>query len=206
MRQYKEEGLTFQFTDKWLLPDFQKDGEYVMFDKHPVYDAIQSIGNYKEKDKKGNLVSVRGSKTVDFVGVLDNEIYFIEVKNFRRDADISKEKIEHKAIDIASKVRDSISTIIGGKFNCKEDRQLWKQIVGLINKEENKIQIICWLEFNIPDISEKMAKDILGTYQKKLKQKLEWLIKSKSLLILNKNNFYTNGLNEIFNFEVVGTQ
>ncbi len=202
MKQYKEEGLIFDFNNEWLLPDFKKDNKFVMFDKHPVYDAIQKIGNYKEQDKKGNWVSIRGVKNVDFVGVLNNEIHFIEVKNFRQEDDVLNMTIEHKATDIASKIKDSIATIVGGKFNCKEDTILWQKIVELLKENENKIKIICWLELSTPNISEKKAKDMLRRYREKLTRKLAWLIKSEGLLVTDKNNFYANSFNKIYNFEV----
>ncbi len=204
MKEYTEGGLKFQFDDKkWLLPDYQEKGEYVMFDKHPLYKAIEKIGNCKEKDKKGNLVSIRGAKAVDFVGILNDNIYLIEIKNNRQTEDIEQKKIECVTTDIANKVKDSLISIIGGKYNCKIDNKLWQNIVNLFYEKDNRIQIICWIEINTQDIDNKRINILHSLYARKLKTKLKWLIDSNKLLIVNKNIFYKEGFNKTLSFEVI---
>ncbi len=190
MKSYTEGGLEFQFDEKWALPDYKDKGEYVMFDKHPLYKAIEKIGNCKEIDKKGNHVSIRGAKAVDIVGILKNNVYLIEIKNNRQTQDIDNKKIECVTTDISNKIKDSLASIIGAKYNCKTDDKIWQEIVNLFNAEDNRIQIICWIEINIPNIDNKRIKSLHNIYKSKLKIKLKWLIGGSNLIVLNKNVFY----------------
>lgn len=200
MKEYEESNLKFVFENKWLLPDFvNKEGENIgklaMFDEHPAYiDGIQKIGNYrfkeekKKKDEKETYVRVGGAKAVDFIGILEGKIYFIEVKNMRGSNEINT---EHIGVDIVTKIKDSLACIIGAKYNVEEDKLFWNKIVEILNQAENNIQIILWLELNFGTskniISNKKWNaentDATGNYKKWLIKKLKWLIPKENINI-----------------------
>jgi len=192
-----ESKIDFNFNNNWK--------PIIQFDKHIDYKKLEKIGSFKDIDKERNLVSVRGPKAVDFLGILDNKLYFIEVKNFRNYRIENKDKLENTGenlmISVAHKVKDSLACIIGGSLNSTNDKELWQKSLKILS-DEKKIKVILWLEMDTALISENVIrqknKEKKGyikkfDYQRKLYDKLKWFINSQSnVRILNTENYQNN--------------
>ena len=98
MKEFKESGLLFRFSEKWDV--YQLDTE----------------ADYRNKIAK----QIPETRSIDFIGFNETEgtLLFVEVKSFRGYGDrknmrrLSGEE-DDLTIEIAQKVRDSLATIIG---------------------------------------------------------------------------------------------
>ena len=92
---------------------------------------------------------------------------------------------EELTTEIAQKVRDSVSCIIGGSRNSTNDIQIWKKITSYLTSKT--IIIILWLE---EDRKSQKYSCKIADYQKKLQSKLKWLTgKSNLIRIYNQKNY-----------------
>jgi hypothetical protein len=145
MTRFEEEYLAFEFGDRWRV---------FKLDEHQDYR--ERIGKLDE------------TKAVDFLGILDdNELYFIEVKDFRGHRIENKDRLLkgtlpechylegkcqlHKgklplSVELAQKVRDSVACIIGGYRNSSQPEH-WAPYAKLLHDKKTKIRVILWLEY-----------------------------------------------------------
>jgi len=90
-KEFKESRLKFFFNEQYW-------NNVIQFDEHPDYKKIKE--------------ALSGTKGVDFLGVLGENVYFIEVKNFKDYRIKNKERLknigEDLMIEVAQKVRDSL--------------------------------------------------------------------------------------------------
>ena len=93
MTRFEESRLIFKFGDSWQVIQ---------------YDA-------KDSDYTKGLGIIEGSHAVDFVGIHDEILYLIEVKNYHNCRIENKPKLENGelAVELAQKVRDTIAGIVG---------------------------------------------------------------------------------------------
>ncbi len=167
--KFTESRLDFLFGKKW--------SNLIQLDTHIDYKKIP----------------INNTKAVDFLGIYNaNNLIFIEVKNFTYHRIENKSRLLNKAEDLATevaqKVRDSISCIIGGSRNSTNDKQLWESVSSyLLNKN---IIIILWLEEN-QNLQKQSFR--IYDYQKKLQSKLKWLTGTpRAIRIYNQTNFNNN--------------
>jgi len=167
----QESRLLFDFDDnKWT--------DLIRFDEHIDY-----------KNVKKNVPETKG---VDFIGILNQKsIYFFEIKNFSNQGieDGDKLKFTSERIDeIAQKVRDTVSCVVGGFRNSTNNKQEWSKILEFIMNKN--IFIVFWLEQDNVLNTNKLK---ISNYQLKLKSKLKWLTgSSNNIRIFNTNNYENN--------------
>jgi len=200
--------MSYIFNESQLQFSFDQTiwNKVIQFDTHTDYKKLQKIGSLQDFDNKGNLISFCGTKAVDFLGIFNNEkIFFIEVKNFKEYRVSNKERLKNAGeilmTEIALKVKDSLSCIVGAKRNSTNDKVFWTKTVQFLSNEEKDIVIILWLEtddiINSNNVrgSNKIKRkvDTISDYQRKLQSKLRWLTKKRTnVKILNVKNYKNN--------------
>jgi len=186
-KEFKESRLKFFFNEQYW-------NNVIQFDEHPDYKKIKE--------------ALSGTKGVDFLGVLGENVYFIEVKNFKDYRIKNKERLknigEDLMIEVAQKVRDSLACIISGKLNSTRHKILWNNYLKKIINDNKVIKVVLWLETdNIPNNinnirgKNKQSRNTvsIATYKQKLQSKLKWLVPTKAnVTILNTGNYETNDL------------
>ncbi len=185
MKTFDESRLKFSFDDKKWSP-------IISYDVHLDYKKIEKLN---------------GTKGIDFLGICDNKLYLIEVKNFSSFAERNKKRLEHSGDilmnEVGQKVKDTFACVVGGKRNSVKDKKLWSDVLNLINDESKEIVVILWLETNRPKTKtsenqkqniEKLSKLTYQNYRSKLQTKLKWLTPKKSSVKVLNNINYTNNL------------
>ncbi len=184
MIKFNESRLQFIFDD-------QKWSPIISYDVHPDYKKIEKLN---------------GTKGIDFLGIYNNKLYLIEVKNFEGFAERNKKRLQHSGEilmnEVGQKVKDSFACIVGGKRNSRKDKELWSDVLNLINDDNKEIVVILWLETNLPKTKtsvnqkqniEKISKLTYQNYRNRLHTKLKWLTpKKSSIKVLNNINYANN--------------
>jgi hypothetical protein len=187
MIQFSESKLLFEFTDDWS--DVMKYDEEVDYKK--INDAVPE------------------TKAVDFMGVLQNDkLFFFEVKNFRKkdrangdtENDETKERLEREnhnslTIEIAQKIRDTLSGILNSARHSTNKKETWKKYLSLIQNEKKPIYVVVWVENDRlstrPDVFNRRRDARNGTIEQRLKKRLAWLTTRVSIMNLQNNEIDT---------------
>ena len=191
-KNFNESRLKFSFDERYW-------NQIIQFDEHADYKRIKK--------------SFIGTKGIDFLGILQNNTYFVEVKNFKDYRIKNKDRLsnigEDLMVEVAQKVRDSLACIISGKLNSTNDKRLWDEFLGLIIEENHNIRVILWLETDdIPNQADAVRKRNrvnrntvnIADYRRKLQSKLKWFVPTKTnVTILNLNNYNSNLALEVIN-------
>ncbi|MEN0051004.1 MAG: hypothetical protein AAF806_28325 [Bacteroidota bacterium] len=154
----------------------------------------QVIHYDQEKDYNKLKNSIDNTKGVDFLGILlDHHLVFIEIKNFREDENLLKQKLlqSDELLSIfAQKVRDTLSGIVANARNSTHERTFYKECIIIIENIEKRVDAVFWLEPH-PEIliSNDRKKATLQVLNRKLKKKLKWLT-GRVLIISQKENQY----------------
>ncbi|MGL4611258.1 MAG: hypothetical protein ACRCYY_16555 [Trueperaceae bacterium] len=148
-----EEGyLHFEFDDgHWQILKFDKDVDY-----EKMMQALSS------------------TKAVDFVGILEKNCYFIEVKDFRGYTTNNKQRLltDNLAVEVGQKVKDSIACILGScRMSSQSER--WQVFVQALLKKD--IKVILWLEHDLHQKAIDRNKARASVEGNVLKTKLRWL-------------------------------
>ncbi|RLC18044.1 MAG: hypothetical protein DRI57_08950 [Deltaproteobacteria bacterium] len=150
-----EGALKFYFDDaKWRV---------FKFDEHRDYQKMKNM--------------LEGTKAVDFLGIRnENELYLIEVKDFRHHRIENRDRLSkgELAAEVAQKVRDSLSCIIGAYRNS-ENPDHWEPYMKLLADMNKGVSVVVWLEHDLPDNYRLRRKAKFSTRTKVFKQKLVWL-------------------------------
>lgn len=171
--EFKESRVLFKFDENYWLKVIKYDDSK---DYHKVSD------------------SVTGTKGVDFVASTSNQIYLIEIKNYRSHRILSKSKIKELDLQLAQKVRDTLAGIVGGIRNSTHQQADWKHFLELLIDTECSLHILLWMEEDTPP--GKLQKSARGIMSRRLKQRLSWL--SSNVMVINKIN---NPLDEFLQAE-----
>lgn len=142
-----------------------------------------------------------GTKAIDFLGVSDDRVLLMEVKNYTGYTHNHKEKFENPSLIaniIAQKVRDSLPCIVGSQRTSRTSKIFWKDILNKIQNPETKINVVFWFEHdyratNSPQkqtVKNKRQKIGKGSLRTKLKQKLRWL--TPNVEIFSTKNYKSN--------------
>lgn len=193
-KEFEESSLKFLFDESvW--------NEIIQFDTHQDYEKMKKhVGNLSISDKDGNVFAC-GVKGVDFLGIYSgNKLYLIEVKNLKGYMEESEERLKNSGeklmTEIAFKVKDTLSCIIGGYRTSNKD--FWRKVMECILDEKKEIVVVLWLELDKMKASTstrrsnraKKSKNAIFDYQQKLRSKLRWIIsKRKNVKILNIENY-----------------
>jgi len=184
----------FEFTESRMRFSFDKEvwTEVFKFDEHPDYLNVERFLNgYTTKDKKGNRIRVLGVQAVDFIGLQNDKLFFIEIKNFRphpRRKEVIITEKEELTAHIGHKVKDSLACLVGGRRNSKNDKALFSKIVDFLNDEQKEIYVILWMEHETKNTTP-IGNNI---YLQALKKKLQWLTDRNNILICNHTNCPTS--------------
>ena len=154
MARFEEENLAFDFGAAW-------HDTVIQFDKHRDYQ------NAKKLD---------GTKGVDFLGICRDELYLIEVKDFRGYRIQNKPRLSNGelAIEVGQKIKDTIACIVGA-YRTSSNPDQWQPFIPLLLNQQRKIRIILWLEQDaLPQHThgEGFASNVLGN---ELKRRLKWM-------------------------------
>ena len=163
---FEEGTIRFQFRPRW---------EVIKFDEHPAY--------------RRGIEELDETKAVDFVGLLDDELYFIEVKDFRGYRIQTKQRVQGGElwIEIGQKVRDSLAGIVSAYRTSSIEPELWSNLFDALKDKEQLLKVVLWLEEDcLPHQEHRMQKSRLSTRTKELKRKFRWL--TTKVLVCNIQN------------------
>ena len=125
-----EGELNFHFTSEW--------SDIFKFDIHTDYKKIKDL--------------VPNTKGIDFIGVQNNRIYFLEVTDFRAyksDESVQAQLKNNGAnlmIEVGEKIKNSLACILAATRNSTNDSELWLRITNLIKDSNRQVTIILWIE------------------------------------------------------------
>ncbi|MEZ5672967.1 MAG: hypothetical protein R3E08_11560 [Thiotrichaceae bacterium] len=159
---FEESRLKFNFADTWQI--FQLDSS-----------------NFYRKRLSAQ---VEETKAVDFVGIHQQVLYFVEVKNFKGHRIENKGRLEKSELstESAQKVRDSIACIIAA--NRSSETEKWQDYKKLLCNPETMLKVIIWLEQDLPKYRRQKARN--STEIKRFKEKLSWL--TSQVFVVNQEN------------------
>ncbi len=174
MKEYKESGLLFRFTEQW---------EVYQLDLEP---------DYREKICR----QVPETKCIDFIGFNQSKdiLLFVEVKSFRGYG--NRTNVQRLAgtndditVEIAQKVRDSLAVLIGGARHSTHLPDNWKKCIYQLNKDK-ALKVIAWVEMDISTANLlKRANVNMSTRRNELRKRLTWL--TSDVQILNIQNYHS---------------
>ncbi len=150
-----EGAICFEFGDRWSV---------CKYDEHPAY--------------RNGIERLNETKAVDFIGILDDTLYFIEVKDFRAHRIENKPRIKSGElwIEVGQKVRDSLAGVLGAYRVSGADPEFWENISNCLHDKERDIKIVLWLEEDGPAVAvQQKQRSRLSVYTNKLKKNLRWL-------------------------------
>lgn len=156
MSDFQESGINFCFQPNWTV---------FKYDEHLAHKKVEKF--------------LKPTKAVDFLGIHNDKLYFVEVKNYRDHTgdDTTQEVLQGNGEElmhrIAMKVRDTIATSTGAARFSTNDGAFFTRVNQLLLDEEKKLVVIACVELDVSNDKERKAK--MGIWQQKLKQKLSWL-------------------------------
>jgi hypothetical protein len=153
---FMEGRLEFRFGDGWTVEKY---------DGHPDY--------------RNGIQKLQGSNAVDFAGLRDASIYFIEVKDFRGYRIENKQRMSDGALaqEVAEKVRDSIAGIIGAS-HVSGQCNTWVPFVSAFAKRKVEIRVVLWLEedrYTPSPVMHKRRQTGASVLMQLLKNSTRWL-------------------------------
>ncbi|MEM8524559.1 MAG: hypothetical protein AAGG68_07940 [Bacteroidota bacterium] len=157
--------------------------------------AWKQVVHYDQEKDYGKLKnSIKNTKGVDFIGIqLDQHLVLMEVKNFREDEKLLKEKLlqsDELLNGFAQKIRDTLPGMLASARNSTHKRDFYKDCITIIENIEKRVDAVFWLEPH-PEmlISDSRKKATLQVLSRKLKKKLKWLT-GRVLIISETENPY----------------
>ncbi len=172
---YPEGYLEFHFADDWNV---------IKFDEHPEYQKLAQTNGSQQ---------LPGIKGVDFVGILHNTLYFIEVKDFRGHRIENRPRLEGGtlAVELGQKVHSSIACLVGF-HRTSSTPEIWKPFVRLLSDPTKLVKVVLWLENELPSHPKGQRKARFSTYLSNFKPRLRWI--TSCVIISNQE---TNSLDEV---------
>lgn len=181
--QFLESKIQFNFGPTW---------EIIAFDKTKFYQRVSGLG-------------VKG---VDFLGIQDNKLFFIEVKNFTQHKPILTKDFNFEVFleKIIIKFEDSerVIQIIHKHYTAKwwynlvdslppylhkfKNRNFvfWEKCYSIMNSSENKINFVLWMEhdFDTEILNSKLQVPISKYFNSKitLSNSNQYLLKDLTII------------------------
>lgn len=115
MSNFQESGINFCFQPNWTV---------LKYDEHLAHKKVEKL--------------IKPTKAVDFLGIHNDRLYLVEVKNYRdhTDDESTKEVLKGKGDElmrrIAIKVRDTIATSTGSARFSTNDEEFFTQVNQLL--------------------------------------------------------------------------
>jgi hypothetical protein len=154
-RKFDEGRLRFEFGRIW---DVEK------YDEHR---------DYREK-----ICKLEGTRAVDFVTLLAEELFLIEVKDLRGFRIESKERLVQGslALELALKVRDTVSGLVAA-FRRSSESDIWGAYVRALAHLEKRLFVVLWLEEDRPTGKALAQRQLVtrGILTQEVKKRLRWL-------------------------------
>lgn len=168
MKALDVEKIRFQFGDSWTVAEKWDDTRTFL-------GRIRRLSGELRDEKTGGVSSL-GTKAVDIVGVRNDDLYLIEVKDFRGHAIETKRRQPHDLpLLIGCKVRDTIAGLVGaGRSDV--DPAL-SACANLLLARKRRVYVIAWIEDPELRPAEPIQKRAAWQKQRsdQLKQRLAWL-------------------------------
>jgi hypothetical protein len=159
-----EKKQRFTFDESWATA--------FKFDDHPQAGrALALAGRWENHDGTWSTAS---SRSVDIVGLRNTKIYLIEVKDFRLAPAANRARWTGGglALEVATKVRDSLATLIGGVH--ADDPAVWRPLARAVAAKEAPVVVVLFLETGpVPAAARRPV--TLKTLGDELKRRLKWL-------------------------------
>lgn len=153
MTTFVESRLRFDFDDGWNV---------VQWDDHLAY---RGAGGFQE---------LGGTLACDFIAVRQQVgAYFIEVKNFIgfHGANKDKPESENWAVELAGKVRDTLSGIIwtcGRSGDRPPLRGLIREALNEFSRDHPTLTVVLWID-DLPPLSPFAASSLRTAVQRQLR-------------------------------------
>lgn len=148
------------------------------FDDTSVWQVVMKVDGHVDQKKAQVLPQF---KIVDFVCGRQNEILFVEAKNYIGYTVPSN--TERLLNSIASKVKDTISCSIAANLNSTTDQANWNYLASQFTNPNVVVKIVFWMEESHANVMR--AKAGANVYGNKLKKKLTWLTNGSNVLVAN---------------------
>ena len=164
MIQLDESRLRFQFGDSWTV---------LRYDASSSYRSIAVLsGALYEKSETQN----HGTRAVDFVAVRQDEIYFIEVKNFEGHERQTRARLEKDLdLEVGLKVRDTLAGLVGAVRRNKDLPEPLLVALGRIASDEQRVNVIAWIERHDPPQTKRWMSIGDALLEDRIKKRLRWL-------------------------------
>jgi hypothetical protein len=176
-----EEHLRFEFGPSWQVEKY--DDETSMYRKGGIERLKEQIP-CKQCLKPRDV----GTKAVDFVGRRrehDDQIYLIEVKDFRGHAVENRRRAQGElAFEVAIKVRDTLAGLVGALH--RPDTPSWRPLVAPLLQRPPKV--LLWLEEDMSPARTNQRGDPTMVMRTALSQRLSWL--NPHVMVMNKEKLW----------------
>lgn len=161
--EFNEEYQRFIFNDNWTV---------IKYDDDPAY-----------RERIGKLSK---TKSLDFIGLYDNDLYLIEVKDYRNHRIPNQPRLikGELAIILGQKVRDTIAGIIGAYRTSNP--QKWDGFAHNLIDRNRVIRVVLWLEYDMPPHPEGRRKVRASVENKVFKKQLKWL--TGQVIVVNQSD------------------
>lgn len=158
--EIREQNLLFTFEDSWQV---------VKLDGHRAY--------------RNGLGKLAESKAVDFLGIHQNQLYFIEAKDFRGHRIENQQRLHSGQLstEIGQKVRDSVACIVAA--HRQSGNSEWQPYLKILRDQRKLVKVVVWLEYDLPANPYTRKKDTASIATKVFKKKLRWL--TTTVLVAN---------------------
>jgi hypothetical protein len=168
MKSIEEGTIAFHFEDRWRVEKWDACRTYV-----------EGVGKLTgELTSSAGVKRAEGTKAVDFVGVLDNEVlYLLEVKDFRGHRIENQKRQESElALEIGLKVRDTLAGLTAAVAAGTPEPWI-KDCLRVILAQAHAPRIIAWIAEDAVTPSEPRSKRKIreDVRLKQLKQRLSWV-------------------------------
>ncbi len=164
-RVFVEDRIEFGFDDAlWDVAKWDERAEFL----------------YGVRRLNGPLDGIpEGTKAVDFVGLCSDELYLIEVKDFRGYAAANAQRQERELpLEIGLKVRDTIAGLIGAH---RVQPSGWlERVVGVLRERTRRLHVIAWIVEDVPRTTKarRFHNKTTGVRSDQLQQRLSWCTRS----------------------------
>lgn len=169
---FQEGSLQFSFDDQWNVIKYDKESDY--------REKIQKIAK---------------TEAVDFLGIRESELYFLEVKGFRDYRIETQRRLTsgELVLEVAQKVRDTIAGVIAANRTSSEP-QKWHSFTQHLSNPSRPIRVVLWLEYDLPAYQKARSKVEASVHSQQLKKAVKWLTPYAFITGVNANSSVYQGL------------
>ncbi|KYF84047.1 hypothetical protein BE20_28340 [Sorangium cellulosum] len=168
MKAIDVERIRFEFGESWTLAEKWDESRAFL-------SGIGKLQGEWTDDDTGALARV-GTKAVDIVGVREDRLYLIEVKDYRGYPIETKKRQPHELpIAIACKVRDTVAGLVGAG---RQRAEPWvESCARLLVERKARVHVIAWIADPELRAAEPIKKREIWQKERsdRLRQRLSWL-------------------------------